>query len=221
MIRNNIFTPEIARAPLARWMALSLGLHLALLAAWSSAPKLAGQRETVLSISLVSATRQSHPARLSPQHKPTQAITSRTNDRPPVFERMNTASVAVEHPASSHVQQTAAVMAGDVSDGSGQDSGTSEAYIRAQLRDDLARHFDYPLVARMRGWQGTVLLGLRVESDGRLDQVHIENSSGYAVLDRSALNSVNRLDYLTEAVAWLNGRSHDIQLPVIYRLVEN
>jgi hypothetical protein len=44
---------------------------------------------------------------------------------------------------------------------------------------------------------------------------------GYAVLDRSALNSVNRLGYLSEAVVWLNGRSHDIQLPVIYRLVEN
>ncbi|HSD97633.1 MAG TPA: energy transducer TonB, partial [Sulfuricaulis sp.] len=74
---------------------------------------------------------------------------------------------------------------------------------------------------RERGWQGTVWLGLHVEPNGRLENVHLERSSGYAVLDRSALNSLSRLGYLTEAVAWLNGRSHDIQLPVIYRLVEN
>jgi TonB family protein len=66
-----------------------------------------------------------------------------------------------------------------------------------------------------------VLLALRIESDGRLEKVHVERGSGYAVLDHSALDSLNRLGRLTEASAWLEGRSLDMQLPVIYRLIEN
>jgi protein TonB len=66
-----------------------------------------------------------------------------------------------------------------------------------------------------------VLLGLRVEPDGQLDKIRLERSSGYAVLDNSALNSLKRIDKLVEARAWLEGHSVDMQLPVIYRLIEN
>jgi protein TonB len=93
--------------------------------------------------------------------------------------------------------------------------------IRSRLLGDLARHFYYPLLARQHGWEGTVLVGLRVESDGHLEQIRIERSSGYAVLDHSALNSLNRLGQIAGVSAWLNGRGMDMQLPVIYQLVEN
>lgn len=90
-----------------------------------------------------------------------------------------------------------------------------------QLQTRLSRYLVYPPLARSRGWEGTVLLGLRVGSNGHLEKIRIEHSSGYAVLDNSALNSLNRLDRLAEASAWLNGRGLDMQLPVIYRLIEN
>lgn len=65
-------------------------------------------------------------------------------------------------------------------------------------------------------WEGTVLLGLRVESDGHLDRIHVERSSGYAVLDHSALNSLIRLGHLAEASTWLDGHGMDMQLPIIF-----
>ena len=218
---NSNVTPEVTNTRLVRWTALSLALHLALLAPWPFAPRLTGQHETVLSVSLVSDRRLSRPTRFITHYKSTQAVTSPADNAHPLLERTDTASVTAEHAVSSHSSPITAALTSDVSDGSGQDNGASQAHIRALLLADLARHFDYPLVARARGWQGTVLLGLRVESNGRLENVHLERSSGYAVLDRSALNSLSRLGYLTEAVAWLNGRSLDMQLPVIYRLVEN
>jgi TonB family protein len=89
------------------------------------------------------------------------------------------------------------------------------------LKTRLSYYLTYPPLARSHGWEGTVLLGLRIESDGRLEKVHVERGSGYAVLDHSALNSLKRLGRLTEASAWLEGRSLDMQLPVIYRLIEN
>jgi len=90
-----------------------------------------------------------------------------------------------------------------------------------ELRTRLSDYLTYPPLARRRGWEGTVLLGLRVESDGRLDKIHIEHGSGYPVLDHSALNSLNRVRRLAEAADWLEGRSIDLQLPVVYRLIEN
>lgn len=90
-----------------------------------------------------------------------------------------------------------------------------------ELQTSLSRYLVYPPLARSRGWEGTVLLGLRVASDGRLDKIRVEHSSGYAVLDNSALNSLNRLGRLTGVSAWLNGHAQDMQLPVIYRLIDN
>ncbi len=102
---------------------------------------------------------------------------------------------------------------------------TTEAWrqnqLLGELQTDLSQFLVYPPLARQRGWEGTVLLGLRVESDGRLDGIHIEHSSGYPVLDHSALNSLIRLGHLAEASTWLGGHNMDMQLPVIYRLVDN
>ena len=48
----------------------------------------------------------------------------------------------------------------------------------------------YPRVARRRSYQGTVLLDVRVTAEGTVAEVKVAQSSGYSVLDRSALNSV-------------------------------
>lgn len=89
------------------------------------------------------------------------------------------------------------------------------------LKTRLSQYLTYPPLARHRGWEGKVLLGLHVEPDGRFERIRIERGSGYAVLDDSALDSLKRLDNLVEARVWLGGRSIDMQLPVIYKLIEN
>jgi TonB family protein len=48
----------------------------------------------------------------------------------------------------------------------------------------------YPLMARMRGYEGVVLLAVQVLPDGRAGEVRIKKSSGYVLLDQSALNAV-------------------------------
>ena len=85
----------------------------------------------------------------------------------------------------------------------------------------MARYFAYPDIARRYGWEGKVLLGFNVEPDGRLRQIHVARSSGYDILDRSAVNSLGQVGRITEAQSWLNGRAIDMRLSVIYRLTEN
>lgn len=94
-------------------------------------------------------------------------------------------------------------------------------HLQGLLQTRLSDYLVYPPLARSRGWEGTVLMGLRVEPDGHLDKIHVARSSGYAVLDNSALHSLHRLGNLVEASAWLEDRGIDVQLPVIYQLIDN
>ena len=48
----------------------------------------------------------------------------------------------------------------------------------------------YPALAKRRNWQGTVLLAVIVTTEGRAKSVRIHSSSGYTILDKSALHTV-------------------------------
>ncbi|HFD78912.1 MAG TPA: energy transducer TonB [Gammaproteobacteria bacterium] len=92
--------------------------------------------------------------------------------------------------------------------------------ISAALRRQLASQFEYPWLARKRGWQGRVMLSLRVEGNGTLTHWKILQTSGHGLLDRSALRSARRIGRLPEAAEWLHGRSLDLKLPVSFRLLD-
>lgn len=100
----------------------------------------------------------------------------------------------------------------------GQAGDWAQAHIRARLETDLSRYFSYPTIARKQGWQGDVSVTFTVQSDGRLTDVRITRSSGYHVLDQSALAALRKVGHLTDAPQWLNGQSITVELPVIYRL---
>jgi len=48
----------------------------------------------------------------------------------------------------------------------------------------------YPRIARIRGYQGNVLLDVLVNKNGKVNDLKIYKSSGYPVLDRAAVSSV-------------------------------
>jgi protein TonB len=51
---------------------------------------------------------------------------------------------------------------------------------------------DYPPMAVRQGWQGTVLLRVRVSSTGAVDAIEVVRSSGKKVLDDAAIHTVER-----------------------------
>ena len=48
----------------------------------------------------------------------------------------------------------------------------------------------YPRLARKRGYQGTVVLDVLVNQNGRVGDLRLFTSSGYSILDRKAMESV-------------------------------
>ncbi|MBN2032899.1 MAG: energy transducer TonB [Deltaproteobacteria bacterium] len=49
---------------------------------------------------------------------------------------------------------------------------------------------EYPPAARRRGYEGTVMLDVFVDAEGRVQEIRLIKSSGYAILDRAAIRAV-------------------------------
>lgn len=94
---------------------------------------------------------------------------------------------------------------------------------RQRLRDSimqiLTEELTYPAIARRKGWQGTVRLELHIEADGTVSHLELDQTSGYPVLDRAALDCLQTAR-IPDAERWLQGESTDIVIPVEYRLVD-
>lgn len=95
----------------------------------------------------------------------------------------------------------------------------SKARVISIIYKELNQYFTYPKLAQKRNWQGKVLLSLRVNSNGKINNVKIHSSSGYKVLDQAAIESLLKVEYLPKISSWL---PYDInlKLPVVYQLTE-
>jgi protein TonB len=68
----------------------------------------------------------------------------------------------------------------------------------------------YPPEARRKGYHGEVLLKVQVLSNGQVGEIEVKKSSGYDVLDRSALNTVRKWKFVparkgeTPVSLWVN-----------------
>ncbi len=93
-------------------------------------------------------------------------------------------------------------------------------HVRSLLHGMLDQYFVYPPLARQQGWEGKVIVSLTVDADGHLHPTRIARSSGHALLDADALDTLRRIGALPQARAWLHGRALNMDLPVVYRLLE-
>ena len=208
-----IFVHSGPATHLRLFLTLSAIAHL-LAFAWNTPSlMLPGRADDALTVTLGGH----RPDRAAP---PTLQNANRTHAASP--QRMIAGENPTFSPAETSVSSTSAAQESlRTTPENDDDQEATRAYLRSRLLANLADYFYYPALARRNGWEGTVLLGLRVEPDGQLDKIRLERSSGYAVLDNSALNSLKRIGNLVEARAWLEGHRVDMQLPVIYRLIEN
>ncbi len=101
--------------------------------------------------------------------------------------------------------------------GSGKGAGISGKFLYAHGGGNGARPRyaqnpkpTYPQEAREKGYQGEVILRVEVLSNGRVGQIEVKNSSGYELLDRSALAAVKQWKFVpakkgeTPIPLWVN-----------------
>lgn len=225
---------------LSRFMFASLALHAGVLAVFGSAAPRLPAFPAALSVSLDEAPAAmpqaspaaGHHAAQRPRPQPVQATSP--SGSPPPSSAPAQAHQAPPAAAPDSATATATAQASDPADtASAEDGAHSQAasgpaslaperlasQLESQLRDAIAPYFVYPQMARRKGWEGQVEVGVRVEADGRLSHLRITRSSGYRLLDNAALTALNGIDVLPGAAGWLEGRHFDMVLPIEYRLI--
>jgi len=67
-------------------------------------------------------------------------------------------------------------------------------YLR-RIREAIIANRYYPRIARKMRRQGEVKVGFVILPDGRLDDLHVVQSSGYTLLDRAAITTIKRASH--------------------------
>jgi len=130
-----------------------------------------------------------------------------------------TQQVATKLASPPHTTTTAAQVTPKTSDA--QDSKASNKSradehneLKHRLQQALAHHFNYPRLARRRGWQGEVIVSFTLGLGGKIKDIRISSSSGHNLLDRAALTTLSKIDRISTAAQY----THSFELPVIYQL---
>lgn len=94
-------------------------------------------------------------------------------------------------------------------------------YLLGELQNRLSRYLTYPARARRRGWQGEVMLAFDIDERGQLNNVRLAKSSGYALLDHSAMTAITKLDHIELPRSMGRLQAMELALPVRYELRES
>ncbi len=104
--------------------------------------------------------------------------------------------------------------------GSGQGRGSGSAlsgYLR-EIRRLLEQHQDYPWMARRRNLQGVVAVVFTIGSRGQIESARISRSSGHALLDAAARDTIRRIGQFPPFPAALHRQKLTIEVPLAFRL---
>ena len=82
----------------------------------------------------------------------------------------------------------------------------------------IAKHKQYPKIAQMRGWQGDVLLDLKLDGNGKVLSASVRESSGFEALDKQALDMVRKASPFPAPPEALRSRTFNITVPVSFKL---
>jgi len=207
MVLSSESAPRASR--IYAFVLASLALHGLLL--WSGRPD---NHEPIPPLGEMTLQVRLQPARNSrprTETVPTKLLTAVTDASARVT--VNEASDR-DHSAESTESTTEATVAAT-------DSGALQNYLLGLLQSELSRILSYPPLARERGWQGTVLLGVAVAPDGALHGTRLLRSSGYALLDAVSLDSLRRIHTLPLAAGWRHTDPIEVILPIRFRLADN
>lgn len=179
-------------------------LSPAVAAAGPTQPEVAIQIQSALNTTPATTTVPSEP----PSPEPTNNTVATTS----VIAIVSSSAVIGTGTA---VDSTADALPGDAGGDGPMDSAAAgggdweEARLARQMRPE------YPPGALAKGWEGLVLLRLRVNAKGNVQTVLIERSSGHEVLDRAAYRAARNWQFFPAREAGVPVAA-DVKVPVVF-----
>jgi len=225
-----------------RPLALSLALHIGLLAGWMPEYSSAARQippAAVLHGVLLPASQSGESALPSaippvPTYKPTESLAPRSPRPKPVQTQVPALAVP---PAPTFEQSAASLSAGGapvlheadaktnvaLAPATPSESGPDQAGLR-QFRLSLAgearRFRRYPESARKAGLAGTSEVRVAVAAGGGARHTDLARSSGHEVLDQAALDMLRQAAMRTALPESLRGQNFAVLLPVVFEVEE-
>ena len=182
---------------------LVISAHLAILLAWSKHPHdhVVTTHEMAMSFEVSSQTRQ--PA-IPQTYKTTPAVL-------PLPDQV------ADQPVPAMVEQAAVATPASVAAAVPAIPDTEPDYKASYLNNPSPT---YPMAARRMGLQGRVVLNVEVLAGGVCGEIHIQKSSGYAMLDNAALQTVKSWRFMPARQA---GHTVDkwFMIPIQFSLKDN
>lgn len=86
------------------------------------------------------------------------------------------------------------------------------------LANAIAKYKQYPKIAQMRGWQGTVIADLEIDTKGTVISIKIKKSSTYEVLDNEALEMIKKASPFPAPPESLRGKNFNVLVPISFKL---
>jgi len=222
-----------SRIPLADWLVaglVAIGLHAFLLLALTSSdlarigePQAKASSASRLRVALGTPAAEPAPppavvARARPAAPPRPSSTR--DPAPAVAPRIETESQPLPDVAAAAVT----AVAGDPRGADPQNGGQTEpaGEFRSDYFSDLHAQVvaarDYPRRARLDGVEGTVVLRVRIDRDGRIQSSEVAETSGSRVLDRHALRITKRAAPFGPVPADFEAADLAFELPVEFAL---
>ena len=87
-----------------------------------------------------------------------------------------------------------------------------------EINFQIKKIIKYPKIAKDRNQSGRVLISLSLRTNGNLEDINIEKSSGFKSLDQSAINSIKKLSEFASAPFESKNKLFTFILPINYEL---
>lgn len=97
------------------------------------------------------------------------------------------------------------------------DAGNLDQY-RVALLGAANRYKRYPAIAMEKGWAGRVEIRIVIGTNGMTQSIAVKTSSGFEILDKTALDMVTKAKPMTPIPPALRGREFTVDIPVIFSL---
>lgn len=212
----------------------SIALHLTLLLSHQNPTALSESHQTTMQVTLGAITPTKNPTQIKSVTTKTAKQTSNTpvpeiqqneathspiknKQRPTELSKNETITSMQQHNVTIENTEQPQLNVSTTDNENMAESAKLEPQrisITQQLKRALANQFHYPLLARKRGWNGTVFLAFSINTYGGIINARIEQGSGHALLDRAALNSLNKVN----AVDAKPTQELSFEIPIIYAL---
>ncbi|MDX2480541.1 MAG: TonB family protein [Desulfuromusa sp.] len=143
--------------------------------------------------------------------------------KPPVMQAAVKTEAPVEEVLSSLGDMIAQTGTSDVDlDQASPSSGQQNSNLNQEFKNALPRYDvnpppRYPEVAKLRGWEGKVVLEAMILKSGRVGSLNVVASSGYKSLDRAARKAINRWKF-RPATSFGISIDSQVEIPVTFSL---